>query len=251
MSQKNKNPKPNERKTENFAEENAPSTSGIQNVEPTKENEPAAGIENINLSLEHDHQVNLSSEEEFVNEVTPVESISFEKEFRDCIETFHQIEKNGKKEKYVRCKLCISLPNIVKLNSDNRKVAPITTMDGIRYRHRYVSDHFESRYHQACKKAINVPNNATGCMDLHISRADEKLAFHVTKLLFTIYVDAKKLTPSAYTWPARFVAAEAGRSFDYREVNAPAIDSGMNLQYVNQTSHASLLNVIVESDKPK
>lgn len=180
-----------------------------------------------------------------------LEAAIFDKEFKECIETLHKVEKNKKKEKYVRCKLYISLPNIVKINSDNRKVAPISTEDGVRYRHRYVADHFQTKYHQACKRSINIPSNAKGSIEMHISKADEKLVSHVTKLLFAIYVDAKKLTSSAYSWPARFVGAEAGRSFDYRDVNAPTINPAMNLQYVNRMSHAELLSVIVESDKPK
>lgn len=144
----------------------------------------------------------------------------------------------------------MSLPNIVKINSDNRKVAPMTTMDGCRYRHSYVLEHFQSKYHQACKMAINVPSNTKGSIEIHVRKADEKLVSHVTKLLFAIYVDANKLTSSAYSWPARFVGAEAGRSFDYRDPNAPTIHPAMNLQYVNPTSHADLLSVIVESDKP-
>lgn len=196
------------------------------------------------LSPEYGDSSNTSS-------VPVYDEIDFDKEFREHIESFHKLEKNDKKEKYVRCKLCMSLPNIVELNSDNRKLAPITTMEGIRYRRRYVIDHFKSKYNGACKKAINVPRNAKGSIEMHVSKAEEKLVSHVTKLLFTIYVDAKKLAPSVYSWPARYVGAEAGRSFDYRDVNAPTIDPAMNLQYVNQTSHTSLVSVIIKADKPK
>lgn len=97
---------------------------------------------------------------------------------------------------------------------------------------------------------IQTKKAGKGSIDIHVDKWNEKIISHVTKLLFTIYVDAKKLTSSAHSWPARFVAAEAGNLFDCKDVNAPAIDPMMNLQYVNQTSHASLLNAIVESDKP-
>lgn len=98
--------------------------------------------------------------------------------------------------------------------------------------------------------AIDPKKYAKASIQIHVDKSNDKLISHVTKLLFTIFVDAKKLTPSIYSWPARFVAAEAGHSFDFKDSNAPTIDPKMNLQYVNRTSHASLLNAIVESDKP-
>lgn len=118
----------------------------------------------------------------------------FNEEYREFIEEFHKLDKNNKKLKFVRCKLCLSLPNIVKINSDNNKIAPLTTIDGCRYRQRYVSEHFQTKYHKACKMTINVPSNTKASIDFHIDKSDEKLASHVTKLLFEIYVDAKKLT---------------------------------------------------------
>lgn len=178
------------------------------------------------------------------------DSFNFDKEFRECIEVFYV--KNKTREKYVRCKICISLPNIVRMNSDNPKTAPIATEIGIRYRRIYVSDHFQSKYHIACKKSIDakVSSDANSSIKAHFEKADEKLTSHVTKLLFDIFVDAKKLTCSAYSWPARFVASEAGYSFKFDDANAPTINrESMNLQYVNLVQHSELLSIIVDSDK--
>lgn len=189
------------------------------------------------------------------NELSKTESAieanvsSYNKEYKECIEEFHKLDKNNKKEKFVRCKLCFSMPNIVKINSDNKKLAPMATIEGTRYRHRYVADHFQSKYHLACRMAISVPSNTKASIDFHVSKSDEKLVSHVTKLLFEIYVDAKKLTCSAYSWPARFVSSDAGRSFNYKDVNAPTILPSLNLQYTNPKSYSSLLNNIVKSDK--
>lgn len=174
---------------------------------------------------------------------------SFDKEFNSCIETFYQTDKNNHKIKYVRCKLCVSLPNIVKLNSDNNKMAPLTTSAGCRYRQRYVSDHFQTKYHEACKMAINVSSDTKGSIEFYIGEADEKMATHVSKLLFDVYVDAKKLTCSAHSWPARFVGAEAGRSFKYNDKDAPTVSPSLNLQYVNKPSHLDFLTTIVQSDQ--
>lgn len=141
------------------------------------------------------------------------------------------------------------MPNIVKIHSDNNKTAPMTTIDGCRYGYRYVEDHFQSKYHKACKMAINSPNDSKASIDFHVSKMDEKMVSHLTKLLFEIYVDAKKLTCSAYSWPARFVGSEAGRSFDCKDVNAQTVGPSLNLQYANPNSYSSLLSVIVQADK--
>lgn len=72
----------------------------------------------------------------------------------------------------------------------------------------------------------------------------------VTKLLFEIYADAKKLTCSARSWTARFVASEAGRAFDYNDINASTVNPSLNLQYVNPKSYTALLSTIIQSDMP-
>lgn len=172
------------------------------------------------------------------------------KEFKEFIEVFHVMEKT-KREKYIRCKLCISMPNIVKIHSTNRKPPPMTTIAGCRYRKRYISEHFKTTYHDACKMAIDIPaaTATKNTIDYHFDKFDDNLISHVTKLLFEIYVDAKKLTSSAYSWPARFVGSEAGRTFNHNDVNAPTIAPDLNLQYVNCPSYPELLTIIVESDK--
>lgn len=58
---------------------------------------------------------------------------SFDKEFKDCMEIF-KVVKNGKSERYIRCKICMASPNTVKMNCDNNKPPPMTTELGTRYR---------------------------------------------------------------------------------------------------------------------
>lgn len=175
---------------------------------------------------------------------------SFDQEFKQCMEVFHVIGSDKKKEKYVRCKVCIEFPNVVKLNCDNRRPPPMTTMAGSRNRQKYVSDHFQFKYHQACKAAKKASNETVqNPFKLYVDKADEQMISHVTQLLFEVYVDAKKLTSSVYSWPSRFVASESGRSFKYSDEKAPTIDPMLNLQYVNRMSHMELLTNIVNSDK--
>lgn len=61
-----------------------------------------------------------------------------------------------------------------------------------------------------------------------------------------VYTDAKKLTSSAYSWPARYIASEAGKCYNFNS-NAPTIPSDINIQYVNPKSHLDLLKTIVQS----
>lgn len=213
-----------------------------------------SGNDNLDLvvSREHDESSVMSgSVALYLNEENAVDANSFDKEYRECIETFHKLDKNNVKERFVRCKVCVSMPNIVKLNSDNHKMAPMTTSEGCRYRKRYVSEHFQSKYHKVCRMTVNIPidTNAKNTIDFHVKKVDEKMFSHVSKILFEIYVDSKKLTSSAHSWPARFVGSEAGRSFNYNDINAPTVDPSLNLQYINKVSHLDFLSMIVESDK--
>lgn len=177
------------------------------------------------------------------NDVDLSES-SFDKEYKECIKEFEEFDKKNNKLKFVHCKLCVSMPNIVKLNSDNKKIAPLATESGCRYRREYILNHFQSRCHKACKMSINVPSSTKGSIEFHVNKADEKQIEHVKKLLFDVFVDAKKISPAAHNWPSRFVGAEAGRAFEYSNPEAPTIS-----QYVNKPSHLELLSTIVRADK--
>lgn len=95
-------------------------------------------------------------------------NLSFNEEFNRCIETFYQTDKTNRKIKYVRCKLCVLLPNIVKLNSDNNEMTPLTLSAGCRYRQSYVSTHSQTKYHKVCKMAINVTSDTNGLIEFHI-----------------------------------------------------------------------------------
>lgn len=106
--------------------------------------------------------------------------LSFEQELKQCMEIFPVVGKNNAKDRFVRCKVCMAFPNIVKLNSDNNKPPPMTTMAGSRYRQRYVSEHFQSKYHKACKIA-NEPTTSN------------------VKNSIKIYVDSKRRQPTPHT----------------------------------------------------
>lgn len=229
----------------------------LNDSQNTKENEnPNSCIESLdevadvnagfkNLSTQSSQNQRIASKNKMPDEL-------YEREKAECLQSFPVIQNNVK-ENFVRCKICIALPNIVKLHNDNRKLPPMTTEAGTRSRRTYIEEHFLSKYHKECKMAIQIPTNAPtrSSIDIHINKANSKMISHVSKLMFDVYVDAKKLTNSAYSWPSRYVAAEAGRSFQYENPSAATIPSTLNLQYVNPPTHAQLLSTIVNSDKDR
>lgn len=136
--------------------------------------------------------------------------------------------------------------------SDNKKTAPITTEIGIRFKREYVVKHFASLYHEKCKEAElltkdDSKNTNRNLIDIHISESNRIRANHMGKLFIQVYADAKKLTLSAFSWPARFVASEAGNYFDFNEPNSTTIPPSMNIQYVTPKSHGDLLKIITKS----
>lgn len=114
-----------------------------------------------------------------------------------------------------------------------------------------MNDHMKSEYHLECikaeKKLFNKPDEEKQFMDFHISNTNKELANHIGKLMLQVYVDAKKLSLSAYSWPSRFVSSEAGHSFDFNSNSASTVPTNINLQYVTPSSHCDLLGTIVHS----
>lgn len=131
------------------------------------------------------HKSNVSSTSEKNNDCeTRNESFSFETECQKHLE-FFSASCNGQTRRFVRCKTCALYPNIVKMFIENRKIPPITTAEGTRYRKSSVEEHFKSKYHDQCNKAkiVSTTSNNQGSMDAHISQANKALANHVGKLL--------------------------------------------------------------------
>lgn len=114
--------------------------------------------------------------------------------------------------------------------------------------------HFQSVCHQKCKEAKSIAdseiwerNKNKQLMDQHVSESNRKFANHIGKLFQQVFVDAKKLTLSAFSWPSRYIATEAGFHFDFNNSNVPNIPLSTNLQYVNPPGHLKMLNSIVSS----
>lgn len=66
--------------------------------------------------------------------------------------------------------------------------------------------------------------------------------------LLQVYFDAKRLTLTANSWPARYVVGKASQNFDFAK-SEETIPRQLNLQYVNPPSHLTLLSCIVEAER--
>lgn len=180
----------------------------------------------------------------------PSNQPNYEEEYTKYIDSF-PVKQDNTKRRFVRCKVCIKYPDIVKRFSDNRKLPNITSEVGIRFKKENVEHHFSSLYHQKCKEAEKTSNEASakqnrGLMDIHISEANKERANHIGDLMMQVFCDAKKLTLSARSWPSRYVATKSGQKFDFNTTTSTIPDT-INIQYVNPPGHLDLLNVITRS----
>lgn len=180
-------------------------------------------------------------------QIREIPSVVFEVECKKHIEFFHI---TGENKRFVRCKTCITNPNLLKIFGKNNKPPPIATEKGTKYRKSVVDEHFQTKYHKESKKCqiLSTSSFQKGRMDFHINQANKALANHLGKLLIQVYNDAKKLTLSAFSWPSRYVASEAGNQFNFDDSTNSTIPTNINLQYINRPSHLELLSCIVKSD---
>lgn len=117
-------------------------------------------------------------------------SFSLKDEISKYIEIF-PVTVNNKSFRFVRCKVCLANPTVVQMFCAKKGTPSIATVEGTQNRTKYVQDHFESKYHQECKKAellktIQSSQNKSS-MDFHISKANKHLADHIGKLLLQVY----------------------------------------------------------------
>lgn len=96
--------------------------------------------------------------------------------------------------------------------------------------------------------AGSTPTLTHAPMDFALNKANELQSNHVGKLLIQIFTDAKRLTLSAWNWPARYVTAEASNVFSVKNENRSVIPNGLSLQYVTPKTHLELMSCIMESD---
>lgn len=139
----------------------------------------------------------------------------------------------------------------------NRTIPSIASEAGTEKRSDVISAHLSSFFHKECVRMekirlVDSQHEAQKVLKpLHtfISKANEKQATEIRKLMIQVYLDAKRLNLSARSWPAiRYVAAYTSSSFSFNDRQESIIPTSMSLSYVNPPSHLDLLTSIVEAD---
>lgn len=157
------------------------------------------------------------------------------------------------KRNQMHCIICVKYPDTVRQFGLNRKSPPVTTINGTQYRKITCDEHLKSQYHFECVQRLRrseirtagIAGSSTP-LEKMISTANEKLANLIGRYAFTVYNDAKRLTLSAWSWPARAVAQEFGVMYNINEPTKNLSARGqINLQYLNPGSHAEILDCIV------
>lgn len=152
---------------------------------------------------------------------------------------------------HIRCEYCCQFSHIVK-QYVTKKPPAITTTAGTRFYSQILNDHLDTDYHKECKKQHNINSVETveqPPMEVAIAKANQQQIDYVSKLMIQVYLDAKKLNLAAYSWPARYIAAEASTTYDSAKQNKSIVSDGINLQYVNPHGHLNLMTTIVRSHR--
>jgi oligoribonuclease (3'-5' exoribonuclease) len=194
--------------------------------------------------------VSISEEETGLklNKTSKAESTQSDKSDMSDMRIFHHAG-----QRYIRCEPCYQHPNIVRIHSKNRKVPAISLKDGTRYRALILADHLKTSMHIATRKAFRQ-TSLTQAELLEktpigrcISDANLTLANKIGGLMLHVCTSAKKLTMSAQTLPARYVAGKLAESFNFNATDKepPSID----FQYTNPTCIRELMAAIVKSDR--
>lgn len=154
-------------------------------------------------------------------------------------------------KRFIRCEFCRKYPHIIKQHNP-KKVPAITTMNGTRFYSRVLTEHLDSLYHKECSKSYRVRSmevEESAPMEIAINKANKKQIDRVGQLMIQVYLDAKLLNLSAYTWPPRYVAGVASFSYDSLNQNKSILTDDIDLQYVNGHGHLNLMTTIVKSHR--
>jgi uncharacterized protein YnzC (UPF0291/DUF896 family) len=84
-----------------------------------------------------------------------------------------------------------------------------------------------------------------------ISQQHLQLANKIGGMILQVYNDAKSLTLSAFSWPARMVTSQMASNFNMNAAFTEYKPSDFDLQYINPLTHQELLHTIVKADIPQ
>lgn len=133
-----------------------------------------------------------------------------------------------------------------RLNSENRMRCDIC------FRTETIEEHMKTEYHIECERAHRIATFKAGerpdtSLEISVSKAKVQMVNYVGKLLIQVFLDAKRLNLSAYSWPARYVASTASSVYNSQNQSTETIAENIPLQYVNPPGHLELMTTIVKS----
>lgn len=161
----------------------------------------------------------------------------------------------------IRCEMCFKYRDTVHMYAISRKNAQITKEEGTGNRTDVLEAHLITPYHIACmerhtQELAHGANIGTDIDDDHVlfekqlTASNSEKADKISRYMMAIYTDAKLLSPSAYSWPARIFSNEYSRN--YSIINPQENQEAMhkiNLQYMSPAANSDFLKCIVEVDR--
>ena len=162
------------------------------------------------------------------------------------------------KRRIVQCTVCIMYPDIVKIHIDrNHRIPAICSKDGAVFRKTLMEDHDKSTCHKSCTmrlrqlNAIAEGRTNEGDTELEVSLRflNSKLEKKAAKMMIDVFMDAKRGSLSAWSYPARYVASLMGELIDLNAKHQTFAPSESDLQYVTPHCHRDMLLTITETDR--
>lgn len=89
-------------------------------------------------------------------------------------------------------------------------------------------------------------------MEKAIRNVNQKQLAHISRLMLEVFFDAKYLSLTEYSWPARHVVAFTSCEYDPTIPSVHpdrTVPENINLQYVNPHGHAEMMTTIVEAHR--
>lgn len=159
-------------------------------------------------------------------------------------------DTSGVTRQFVSCDVCVKHQDVVKLYVRNGILPAIAQQQGTRFRRDTLTNHLAQAYHKQAisaerRKSLENTEKPTQ-MEVCISNANKELGLKMCKLAIMIYGDAKKLTVSQHSSPARVAISEMAQQFSLDKSS----EFNMDFQYLLHREYMEILELIVESYKP-
>lgn len=166
----------------------------------------------------------------------------------------------------IRCEICFKYQDTVRMYGVSRRNAQITTAEGTGNRTDVLKAHLITPYHLACMKRhareqskdqrrengdVDIGgSSAHTTLERMVSALNAEKSDTISRFMMATYTDAKVLTSSAFSWPARIFTSEYARNYHIndRSGNREKMRK-TNLQYMNPMAHSDFLECIVDVDR--